>query len=165
MIPVAYFFVDEKLARYENYSSTSSEYFTHEEVFSFEDENHKTLQTAAVVVDHFSEFKYVFAIYNPNEKQMFLAKLGDTDTIKMIVDTQEKTDKVAYYCFTLIDLGMLFEKADDLYSFDFDFLIKHNKTEYKESAEICDEAMNAYMDNITNMMDLCIADFRKEFLF
>jgi len=96
---------------------------------------------------------------------MLLANIGDTDTIKMIVDTQQKADMLENYCYTITGLSMLFEKADDLQSYDLNYLINHNKDAYKNSIQNCENGINAYIDNVTNMMDLCLEDFRNEFLF
>ena len=165
MIPCAYFFVDEKLDRYENYSSTLSEYFTREEIFELNYEQHEMLVTSTVVVDHFVEFRYVFVIYNPDEKKMFLAKLGDPDTIKMIVDTKEKANKVSNYCHSLINLDKLLEKAKYISNYDYEFITKENAEDYIECVRNCNEAIGEYMGNITNIRDYCIDDFRAEFLF
>ncbi len=167
MISRAYFFVNKKLDRYENYSSTLSEFFTRDEIYQLDEEAHKNIKDAAFIVDqHFEyEYEYLFVIYNPNQSKMDLSQYGDFNILKMLVDTQDKANELERYCDTLKELSTLAVLSTNISEYDIKSLIQNKSYNYDHAVDKCNNAIQEYINSMIDLIDLCLADFKKEFVF
>lgn len=167
MIPRAYFFVDEKLDRYENYSSTLCEYFSRAEIVELDEEVHKTTRAADYIAEcHFDcEFEYIFVVYNPNKSKMDLSKYGESNNLKMLVDTKDKEIEFERYCETLQDLSALVVQSSEISELDIKSLFLNKSYNYDNAVEKCNTAIQEHIDSLIELIGLCVADFRKEFVF
>jgi len=163
MIPAAYYFVDEKLERYENYSSTLSEYFTLDEIHKLDEDNHKMIKNAACIINLFFEFTYVFVIYNPNKSKMDLSQYGDFNTPKMLVDTQNKATELERYFYLFEELLSISSLATDVSEFDINNAINNNN--HNDAIDTCNNSIIEYLNCMDKLIELCFSDFKKEFMF
>jgi len=164
MIPAAYFFVDEKSDRYEKYASSKSKYFTIDEVFALDHKNNRALSNATNLMCHFIDFTYVFVIYKPDKDKMFLAKIGESNITKILIDTQEKVEKITSYYHILCGMYDFYVDCKSLAHFDLNLLFKHEKEGYEEDINLCNSSISKCLPNVEKLYNLCFKNFNKEFL-
>lgn len=171
MIPCAYFFVEEKLERYKNYSTTSSKYFTHEEVREMEEnekikiEDKKNIINLFWIVRRHINFKYIFVIYNPDLKKLFMSKIGESSTLKVLIDTSEKENKLFNFYAMSQELYELASTAYVMSHSNLGSVVNNNNFNYDNEVKACDISLKKYQKDLKSLVDLCWLDFKNELAF
>ena len=95
---------------------------------------------------------------------MFLAQIGESNITKILIDTQEKVEKLGKYYVILCSMNDFYEDCQRLSHFDLNLLFKDEKKDYEKEINLCNSSMSESFSNVAKLTELCFKNFKKEFL-
>ncbi len=171
MIPTAYIFTDTVPQRFiQSYTSLIYEEFTFSEALQSNPKKLPNLCNAARIVSLaqiFTPKTLVFVIYNPNLQRLTMAQYGDSDKLKVLVDSVDKQSLLAYYAKSFDKLR---DAAQAHWYFETEFrkhklnkLSKNQQAKHSRSTILKNNSST--IQHLDVLRELLIDSFKKDLCF